>query len=90
MGERQVGCIEKRLTFFKPSYVIDFNGWRIDGNFFEWDYTILDASGAVVAVIGKELFHMTDTYTIDIAREQDAIYALMVTLAIDAEKCSRN
>ena len=90
MGECQVGCIEKRLTFFKPSYVIDFNGWHIEGNFFEWDYTILNASGAVVAEIGKELFHMTDTYTIDIAREQDAIYALMVTLAIDAEKCSRN
>lgn len=90
LGDSQVGWIEKKFTFFKPSYVIDFKGWYIDGNFFEWDYRILDGSGAVVAVISKELFHMTDTYIIDVAEEQDAIYALMVTLAIDAEKCSRN
>ncbi len=50
----------------------------------------MDASGTAVAVIDKELFQMSDTYTIDVADEQDAIYALMVRLAIDAEKCSRN
>ena len=31
-----------------------------------------------------------DTYAIDVADPADALYALMVTLAIDAEKCSRN
>ena len=39
---------------------------------------------------GKELFHWTDTYVIDVAEEKDALYALMVVLAIDAEKCSRD
>lgn len=38
----------------------------------------------------KELFHWTDTYVIDVADEENALYALMVVLAIDAEKCSRN
>ena len=37
----------------------------------------------------KELFHWADTYVIDIERAEDALYALMVVLAIDAEKCSR-
>ena len=32
----------------------------------------------------------TDTYVIDVVEEQDALYALMIVLAIDAEKCSRN
>ena len=43
-----------------------------------------------VASISKELFNWTDTYTIDVADPGDALYALMVVLAIDAEKCSRN
>ena len=46
--------------------------------------------GNIVASISKELFHMTDQYVIDVTNENDAIYALMFVLAIDAEKCSRD
>lgn len=51
---------------------------------------IVSASRGTVATIGKELFHWTDTYVIDVADPADALHALMVVLAIDAEKCSRN
>ena len=37
-----------------------------------------------------EIFHWTDTYILDIADPDDALYVLMFVLAIDAEKCSRN
>ncbi|MCM1544176.1 MAG: LURP-one-related family protein [Ruminococcus sp.] len=90
VGEQQVGSIVKEFSFFKPFFNLDFNGWSVDGEFFEWDYTIFDAYGATVAVISKELFNFTDTYTIDVMHDSDALYALMVTLAIDAEKCSRD
>ena len=43
-----------------------------------------------VAAISKELLHWTDTYVIDVADGRDGLCALMVVLAIDAEKCSRN
>ena len=43
-----------------------------------------------VAQISKELLHWTDTYVLDIADPADALYVLMLVLAIDAEKCSRN
>ena len=43
-----------------------------------------------IATITKELFHWTDTYVIDVYDSKDALGALMVVLAIDAEKCSRN
>ena len=88
-GDRLIGEIKREFTFFRPSYNIDFNGWHIDGNFFEWDYTISDSYGAMVAKISKELFNFTDTYVIDVADSSNALYALMVVLAIDAEKCSR-
>ena len=85
-----VGTIRKEFTFLRPSFTLDFNGWRVEGSFMEWDYAIVDAAGRQVASVSKELFHWTDTYVIDVAEEQNALYALMVVLAIDAEKCSRN
>ena len=90
LGSNYVGCISKEFTFFKPKYNIDCNGWHIDGDFFEWDYTVLNTSGGVVATVSKELLHWTDTYVIDVADPRDALCALMFVLAIDAEKCSRD
>lgn len=89
-GNDYVGCIKKEFTFFTPKFDIDFNGWHVEGNFFEWDYRIVDSFGKTVATISKELFNFTDTYVIDINDPKDAVCALMLVLAIDAEKCSRN
>lgn len=89
VGERCIGTIRKEFTFFHPSFTMDFCGWTVEGSFMEWDYTIQDGP-RTVASISKELFNWTDTYTIDMADPGDALYALMVVLAIDAEKCSRN
>ena len=89
MNERYIGSISREFTFFKPSYNIDCNGWHVDGDWFEWDYTILNSLGQCVATVSKELWNWTDTYSIDVRDPSDAIYALMLVLAIDAEKCSR-
>ncbi len=85
-----IGRISKEFTLCKPSYNIDFNGWHITGDFFEWDYSILDSNGHTVASISKQLFNWTDTYVIDVKDPADALFAMMLVLAIDAEKCSRS
>lgn len=90
LGEQYVGCISKEFTFFKPRYHIDCNGWQVEGDFFEWDYRIVDGAGRAVATVSKELFNWTDTYAIDVYNQRDALGVLMLVLAIDAEKCSRN
>ena len=69
---------------------IDFNGWHVEGSFMEWDYSIVDSSGRNVATVSKQLFNWTDTYVIDVFNPKDALCTLMLVLAIDAEKCSRN
>ncbi|MCI9475554.1 LURP-one-related family protein [Anaerovoracaceae bacterium 41-7] len=89
-GEGYIGSISKEFSFLKPRYHIDFNGWHIEGDFMEWDYEVIGVDGRKVAVISKELFHWTDTYVLDIEDSKDALYVLMLVLAIDAEKCSRN
>lgn len=90
LGAQYLGSISKELSIFKPKYRIDCNGWQVEGNFLEWDYRILDSSGQYIAGISKELLKWTDTYILDIRRPQDALCVLMLVLAIDAEKCSRN
>ena len=88
--DQYLGCISREFSLFTPRYNIDFNGWHVEGNWMEWDYTIIDTSGNCVATITKEIWNWTDTYTIDIPDSQSALGALMLVLAIDAEKCSRN
>ena len=70
--------------------VLDYKDWQIEGNFWEWDYQIVDHSGNIIGLINKEIFHMSDTYSLTIEHEEDAFYVLMIVLAIDAQKCSRN
>lgn len=89
-ADEYIGCITKRFTFFKPKFDIDFNGWQVEGDFWGWDYSVVSPTGETVAVITKELFNWTDTYSIDVARPENALCALMLVLAIDAEKCSSN
>lgn len=88
-GERYIGCIKKEFSLFSPRFTIDYNGWNVEGDFFEWDYRIVDDNGNLIATVTKELFNWTDTYVIDVENKKDALEALMLVLAIDAEKCSR-
>lgn len=90
IANQYIGCISKEFTLFRPKYNIDCNGWHVEGNFMEWDYQIIDRNAQQVASVSKELFHWTDTYTIDVDNPQDVLYVLMLVLAIDAEKCSRD
>lgn len=90
IGETKIGTITKEFSMFKPRFHIDCNGWTITGNWLEWDYTILDAHGAPIASISKQWSNFSDTYAINVPNPNDALEALMVVLAIDAEKCSRS
>ncbi len=90
LGDRYAGCIRKEFTFFRPKFTVDCNGWQVDGEFFEWDYTVLNGAGEQIASVSKEVLHWTDTYVIDVDDPADALGVLMLVLAIDAEKCSRD
>lgn len=89
-GDSLVGTIRKEFSFLFPRFTVDCKDWEVQGQIMEWDYEIVDGRGDVVATVNKELFNWSDTYMMDIADPADALYVLMVVLAIDAEKCSRN
>ncbi len=89
VGERQVGTIEKKFTFFKPEFTLECDGWGIKGDFWEYDYSIIDAPGKPVATIQKE-FAWLDTYILDVYDDTNVLKVLMIVIAIDAEKDNRN
>ena len=89
-GGRYLGCVSRDFSLFKPRYSVDCRGWRMEGDIFQWDYSVVSATGQPVATISKELFHWTDTYVIDVVYPPDALLVLMLALAVDAEKCSGN
>ncbi len=89
IGNGYAGAIRRELTLFRPRYIIDYKDWHVDGDWFEWEYTIGNSAGQCVATVSKEIWNWTDTYTIEVYHPQDTIYALMLVLAIDAERCSR-
>ena len=86
--DMQIGRIEKEFTFFRPKFHLTCNDWRVEGDFMEWDYTVCNDT-RIIMQASKELFHFSDTYVLDIEREEDALLCLMIVLAIDAAKCSK-
>lgn len=74
------------MTFFKPHFVVDFNNWEVKGDIFEWEYQVLDANQEIVATISKDVWQWTDCYKIEVYQDSDALYVVMLVLAIDAQK----
>ena len=83
------GRVQKKFTFLKPKYEIDYNGWRVEGDFLGWDYDVYEGCGSIIH-ISKEPLHWGDTYVIDIANPAHELEALMLVIAIDAANCSES
>lgn len=83
----EIGMITKEFSFFKPKFILSCNDWEVHGDFWEWEYDVTSPHGLIMHAT-KEVFHWADTYVLDIAQPQHAIYCLMIVLAIDAAKCS--
>ena len=80
-----MGCVKKKLTLFSPEYILDYKGWSIEGDILGWNFSIYD-NGTRIMSVEKELLNLTDTYTIDIADDANALEGLLIALSIDAEK----
>lgn len=88
VGGRNIGTIQKQFSFLKPRYEIDYNGWRVEGDFLGWDYDVYSERSAVIH-ISKELLQWGDTYVIDFVNPADELDGLLLVIAIDAANCSQ-
>ncbi len=75
--------IVRKLTLFKPYYIVSDIDWEVNGSFTEHNYSIT-RSGRAVAKISKAWFSWGDSYEINVSDPEDALMALAVVIAIDA------
>ena len=86
---RPQGIVRKEFSFFVPKYTVDYRGWTVEGDYFGWDYQIMQGD-RVVATISKEWLNWTDTYVLDFQNPADELFGLLLVIAIDAVNCSKN
>lgn len=89
IGGKCEGYIKKGFTLFKPSFTLNYGSYRVQGNIMEWNYNVSNGR-EVIMYVSKKIFNLTDTYEINIYDESQLVPAVLIVLAIDAEKCSRN
>ena len=87
-GMRDVEMARK-FSLFSPYYVIPDIDWEISGSFTEHSYKITHR-GRTVAKISKAWFTWGDSYEISVTDPEDALMALAVVIAIDADQANDN
>ena len=90
VGDNYIGEIKKELTFLKPRFTLDYQGWRVSGDVWSWNYEVKDQAGQLIMTASKQIWNLTDTYIIDVVNSEHSVLALMIVLAIDAAKCTEN
>ena len=83
------GTVKKQFSFFTPVYDIDFNGWHVEGDFWNWNYDVFSGNMPIMR-ISKEWFTWGDTYVIDFMNPQDELMGMLLVVAIDAAICSQD
>ena len=94
IGGREVGTISKGFSFFRDNYTalcllprdnyqVDYKGWDVRGDWFDWDYEVYRGDYKVLDIQTK-LLSWGDTYIVDVKSNEDELAALMLVLAIDA------
>ncbi len=77
---------EKLLHLFGERFKIALDSgefYHIDGNIWDWDFTVTNEHGDLLAQIGKKVSLFEDSYGVDIAQNVDV--PLMIALAITIE-----
>ena len=82
IGDSCAAEIVKEFTLLRQAYTVEGPGWTAEGDLLAHDYA-LTARDRPVAEIHKQWMTWGDCYELDVARDQDALLALMVVLAID-------
>ncbi len=89
-NDTKIGEIKKEFALFRSVYTLNCADWSIEGDWVSWEFSVRDGQGNRIMEITKELFHFSDTYTLEIFQEEHTLLCLMIMLAIDAANCSNN
>ena len=95
MKNGQTFWFKKGLSFFGDRYRLTGFDYQVKGNMWDLNFQLLDDRNQVVAEISKEIFHLTDHYSIRVYDESIREMVLSLVVAIDyveamEDRTSRN
>ena len=85
-GEHWASMHEKLLHLFGERFKIKLeNGtiYHIEGNIWNWDFTVSDDRGNLIAQIGRRISLFADCYGVDIAQGVDVPFIIALAIAIE-------
>lgn len=84
-GGKYIGSVSVSAGFLKPKYRIGIKGWTLKGDVLEWDYSVYTRNHRPIAYISEAL-GLPGTCAITVCNPEDALYVVMIVVALDAEK----
>ena len=81
---KNIARVKKEFAFFKPRFNIDsdLGNYRVEGDVFSHEFTIIKNSRAVVSV-SKKWFSFSDTYGVEIDDSENQAFMLALVIVID-------
>lgn len=80
-GKEEVAELRQKFGI-RMRFVCEELGWEVDGNFMQYSFAITKG-GESVATVHRKMFSIGDCYLLHVEKEEDAVNALCVVLAID-------
>lgn len=78
------GVLTKKITFLRPKYIIEDSNLELEGDIWEYDYTLKNGDHEIMNV-SKKVLSFSDCYEINIHSDEDELLSLAVTLAVDCQ-----
>ena len=78
----------RKITLLSNDYKLENLTWRLDGDFFAHEYSLIDGSNTIMK-LSRKWFTWGDSYELDIADNQDPLLCLSIALAVDCCLCVR-
>ncbi len=87
-SENIIGMVCRVFKFVEHKYTLTFNDWVVSGDFFGWNFNIVDSKGNLIARTKKLIFNFTDQYEIEVFDPRNSLLVLEIFLCIDIENCT--
>jgi uncharacterized protein YxjI len=79
------GMLKEKFSIMHPKYDVDYNGMKIVGDVFGWDYDV-KKDDKLVATIRRKTYVWSNTFDIEAFNKDDELSVLALAIAIDAVK----
>lgn len=86
---QKVGYVSCKVSFLRPRLVMNYKGWNVTGDVWNWNYQVNDKRHRPIASVHLKIWHITQHYEINAANDADALDVLMLALAISALKTAQ-